>query len=175
MTNKEAMGRLLEYTVWANHRTLRAVATISVAEFKRDLKGSHGGVRGTLVHQMGAEWVWLERWKGVAPPASARPDEGDFGDVLVLRDRWKAIEDHRAAWFKSLPETAVRQKVRYQSFDGKSHEDPLWQLIQHLANHSTYHRGQVVAMLRMMDAKVVSTDLVVWDRERAAKKAAVRR
>jgi uncharacterized damage-inducible protein DinB len=44
-----------------------------------------------------------------------------------------------------------------------------------VANHSTYHRGQVVAMLRILDAKVVSTDLVSWDRERQAKKAAARR
>jgi len=63
----------------------------------------------------------------------------------------------------------VRQKVRYRNLEGKSFEAPLWQLMQHVANHSTYHRGQVVAMLRMLGAKAVSTDLVLWDRERVAK------
>ena len=167
MTNKQALGRLLEYTKWANHRVVRVAATLSVAEFKRDLGSSHGGVRGTLAHTLGAEWIWLERFKGVSP--SRGVDEGEFSDILALRGRWKAIEEHRESWFQNLGETAVRQKIRYQSLAGKSFEAPLWQLIQHLANHSTYHRGQVVGMLKMLGAKPVSTDLVLWDRERQAK------
>ena len=169
MTNKQALGRLLEYTKWANHRVVRVAATLSVAEFKRDLGSSHGGVRGTLAHTLGAEWIWLERWKGVSP--SRFVDEGEFVDILAVRARWKAIEEHRDSWFQSLPETAVRQKIRYRNMAGKMFEAPLWQLIQHVANHSTYHRGQVVAMMKMMGAKTVSTDLVHWDRERGAKKA----
>jgi uncharacterized damage-inducible protein DinB len=169
MTNKQALGRLLEYTKWANHRVVRAVATLPVADFKRDLGSSHGGVRGTLAHTLGAEWIWLERFKGVSP--SRGIDEGEFPDILALRARWKAIDEHRESWFENLGESAVRQKIRYQSLAGKSFEAPLWQLIQHLANHSTYHRGQVVGMLKMLEAKTVSTDLVLWDRERLAKAA----
>ena len=67
MLGKDDAGRLLDYTVWANHRPMRAAATLCVDDFKRDLGSSHGGVRGTLVHIMGAEWIWLERWKGVSP------------------------------------------------------------------------------------------------------------
>jgi len=167
MTNKDALGRLLEYTKWANHRVVRAVATLPADDFKRELGSSHGGIRGTLTHMLGAEWIWLERWKGVSPPRGL--DEGEFPDILALRGRWKAVEAHRDSWFKHLAETAVRQKVRYRSLAGKSYEAPLWQLIQHLANHSSYHRGQVVGMLRMLGAKTVATDLVLWDRERAAK------
>ena len=169
MTNKDALGRLLTYTEWANRRVIRMSATLSVDDFRRDLGSSHGGVRGTLAHSLGAEWIWLERWKGVSP--SRGVDEGEFPDILALRARWKAIEEHRESWFDNLAESAVRQKIRYQNLAGKSYEAPLWQLIQHLANHSTYHRGQVVGMLRVLEAKTVSTDLVVWDRERLAKAA----
>jgi len=166
MTNKEALGRLLEYTAWANHRTMRAAATLSIDDFKRDLGSSHGGVRGTLAHMLGAEWIWLERFKGVSPPRMI--DEGEFPDVVALRDRWAAVEEHRQAWFKSLKEQAVREKIRYQSTQGRSFEAPLWQLVQHVANHATYHRGQVTTLLRLLKAKVVSTDLVFWDREKGA-------
>ncbi len=169
MTNKDAVGRLIEYTKWANHRVVRAAATLGVSDYKRDLGSSYGGVRGTLAHILGAEWIWLERWKGVSPPRL--PDEGEFPDILDLRSRWKAIEEHRDSWFKNLSEAAVRQRISYRNLEGKSFEAPLWQLIQHVANHSTYHRGQVVTMLRMLGAKAVSTDLVLWDRERAAKAA----
>jgi uncharacterized damage-inducible protein DinB len=164
MTNKDALGRLIDYTEWANHRVVRLAATLSVDDFRRDLGSSHGGVRGTLAHMLGAEWIWLERWKGVSPLKGV--DEGEFPDVLALRSRWKAIEQHRRSWFQNLDEGAVSKTIKYQNLKGKSFKAPLWQLLQHVCNHSTYHRGQVVALLRQLGAKVAATDMVVWDRER---------
>jgi uncharacterized damage-inducible protein DinB len=161
--NKDDLGRLLAYTEWANHRTIRASATLALDDWKRDLKGSHGGVRGTLVHTYWAEWVWLERWKGLPNPA--KTDEGEFADVTFLSERWRALNAHRQAWFRALPEAAVKETLHYRLMNGTPAEQPLWQLVQHLANHSSYHRGQVVAMLRMLDAQPSSTDLVVFDRE----------
>ncbi len=161
MLSKEDFVRLLDYTVWANHRVLRAAATLEVDAFKRDLGNSHGGVRGTLTHTMGAEWVWLERWKGSSPTRGF--DEGEFPTVLELRERWRVLEDHRAAWLQGLGDTA--QLVRYTTFDGRTFESPLWKLVQHVANHSTYHRGQVITLLRQLGAKPAATDMVLWDRE----------
>jgi uncharacterized damage-inducible protein DinB len=161
---KDGLERLLEYTVWANHRAMRSAATLSVAEFKRDLGGSFGGVRGTLSHTLGAEWIWLERWKGVSP--SKPPfDEGEFKDIVAVRERWKVVEDHRDSWFSALKQDDVRRTIRYKNLAGQSFEAPLWQLVQHVVNHSTYHRGQVIAFLRQLGAKPLATDLVVWDRK----------
>jgi uncharacterized damage-inducible protein DinB len=167
MLSKEDAGRLIDYTVWANHRAMRAAATLSNDDFKRDLGSSHGGVRGTLVHTLGAEWIWLERWKGVSP--TRRLDEGEFADVMAVRERWAVIEDHRASWLASLRDGALAETIHYTTLDKRSHESPLWQLVQHVANHSTYHRGQVVLLLRQLGAKTVSTDLVLWDRDREAR------
>lgn len=164
MTNKDALGRLLEYTEWANRRVVRMAATLTVDDFRRDLGSSHGGVRGTLAHMLGAEWIWLERWKGVSPTHGV--DEGEFADIIALRTRWKAIEQHRRSWFENLDEGAVSKVIKYQNLKGKPFKAPLWQLLQHVCNHSTYHRGQVVTLLRQLGAKVVGTDLVLFDRER---------
>jgi uncharacterized damage-inducible protein DinB len=163
--DKHDLGRLLAYTEWANHRVIRAAATLPVDDWKRDLGSSHGGVRGTLAHTFWAEWVWLERWKGLPNPA--RTDEGEFADVTVLSERWRVLNGHRQAWFRALPEAAVGQTLRYRLMNGTESAQPLWQLVQHLANHSSYHRGQVVTMLRMLGAKGVGTDLVTFDREHA--------
>jgi uncharacterized damage-inducible protein DinB len=143
---------------------MRAAATLSVDDFKRDLGSSHGGVRGTLVHTMGAEWIWFERWKGVSP---TRPlDEAEFPDIMAVRDRWTVIEEHRASWFDALREGALAETIRYSTLDRRSYEGPLWQLVQHVANHSTYHRGQVITLMRILGAKAPSSDLVLWDWER---------
>jgi len=59
--------------------------------------------------------------------------------------------------------------VRYKNTKGEAFRAPLWQLVQHVANHSTYHRGQVTSLLRQLGGRTVSTDLVVFDREQSAK------
>jgi uncharacterized damage-inducible protein DinB len=164
MLAKEDLGRLLEYTVWANHRVMRVAATLALDDFKRDLGSSHGGVRGTLTHMMGAEWIWLERFKGVSPTRGI--DESEFADIVALRDRWTLIEQHRADWFHSLREADAAGPVSFRNLAGTAFAAPLWELVQHVANHATYHRGQVLTLLRQLGARGVSTDMTFWDRER---------
>lgn len=164
MLDKDGAARLLAYTSWANHRALRMAATLSPDDYKRDLRASHGGVRGTLTHMLWAEWVWLERWKGL--PTPPKIDEAELADVVALRDRWTALEEHRRSWLETLRPEALGEDLRYATTEGKVFVTPLWQLVQHVANHATYHRGQVVAMVRQLGGTAVSTDMVAWDRER---------
>jgi uncharacterized damage-inducible protein DinB len=149
---------------------MRAAATLSVDDFKRDTLGaSHGGVRGTLAHILSTEWIWLERWKGVSPTRLL--DEGEFEDIVALRDRWTLIEGHRADWFRGQTHPSLAAPISYRNTAGVPFEAPLWQLMQHVLNHSTYHRGQVTLLLRAVGARLASTDLVTWDRARAAETA----
>jgi uncharacterized damage-inducible protein DinB len=120
-------------------------------------------VRGTLAHTYWAEWVWLQRWKGLPNPA--KTDEGEFADVTVLSERWRVLNGHRQAWFRGLAPSAASETLHYRLMNGAESDSPLGSLVQHLANHSSYHRGQVVAMLRMLGAKGVATDLTAFDRE----------
>jgi len=168
MFQKQDLGRLLDYTEWANDRCLRAAATLAIEDFRRDLGSSHGGVRGTLSHMLGAEWLWLERWKGVSPAGML--DEPELGDAAALQARWQALEQQRRAWFEGLEETAVTSPLHYKTTTGIPYTASLWQLVQHMANHATYHRGQVVTMLRQLQATPLATDLLAWDRERDASK-----
>ncbi len=161
---KDDILRIFDYTKWANHRALRGAALLSVEDFKKDLGSSHGGVRGTLVHMLSAEWIWLERFKGVSPPRMF--DEGEFPDVMELRERWVTIEEHRGAWLDMLAPENTGQIVRYQNTRGELFKAPLWQLAQHVVNHSSYHRGQVVTLLRLLGSRPTNSDMVAWDRER---------
>ena len=167
MLAKDDLSRLLRYTVWANHRIMRAAATLSAEDFKRDLGGSHGGIRGTLAHTLWAELLWLERWKRLPNPP--RVDESEFADIVALRDRWTVIEEHRDAWFAGLAGDGPASVIRYKTTEGTPFESPLWQLVQHAANHSTYHRGQLTIFLRQLGARLVATDMIVWDRDEQAR------
>ena len=90
--------------------------------------------------------------------------------LLALRERWGAIEDARSRWFRDLPDDGVSRRIAYKTLAGNPGEAPLWQLIQHVANHATYHRGQAVFMLKLLGATPAATDLVLWDREKLALK-----
>jgi uncharacterized damage-inducible protein DinB len=158
------MVRLFEYTVWANHRFLDAVATLSEEEFRRDLHGSHGGIRGTLVHTYGAELVWLARFQGVS--LTSLPGEADFPNLGALRERWAALETEWRAWLAALPEGAGERVIDYRNLKGDPFSARLWPLVQHVTNHGSYHRGQVAAFLRQLGHRPPSTDLVTFDRER---------
>ena len=167
MLAKDDLSRLLRYTVWANHRIMRAAATISSDDFKRDLGGSHGGIRGTLAHTLWAELLWLERWKRLPNPP--RLDESEFADIVALRDRWTVVEEHREAWFAGLGPDEPASVIRFTTTDGVDCERPLWQLVQDTANHSTYHRGQLTIFLRQIGARTVNTDLLLWDLDEEAR------
>ena len=167
MLDKDGLARLIDYTIWANHRVMRACATIPPDDFRREMGASHGSLRGTLAHTMWSEWIWLERWKGVSPPGP--PDESELADVIALRDRWTVIEDHRRAWLDALPPSGPTALISYKTMAGVAYTQPLWQLVQHVANHSTYHRGQVTNLLRQVGGRTVQTDMMLFDRDQVAK------
>jgi len=164
MSDKQAFVRLVDYCDWANHRFLDAVAPLDAEAFARDMKGSHGGIRGTLVHTYGAEWVWQQRFCGDSP--SALPGEDQIQDVAALRERWAALEAERRAWLEALPPEAGERVIEYRTFKGDAFTGRLLALFQHVTNHGSYHRGQVAVFLRQLGLKPPTSDLVAFDRTR---------
>ena len=157
---------LFAYNRWANARTLSAAARLTPDQFTRDLGSSFASVRDTLVHIYGAEWIWLARWKGTSPTTAVVA--ADVPDVAALTARWKTVEEEQAAFIKDLADADIERMIEYANLKGDRFTNPLGRLMQHLVNHSTYHRGQVTTMLRQLGATPVSTDLVTFLRERSA-------
>jgi uncharacterized damage-inducible protein DinB len=71
MSDRQAIVRLFEYGEWANHSFLDALEPLPAEDYLPDLKGSHGGIHGTLLHTYGAEQIWHERFCGGSPPTPA--------------------------------------------------------------------------------------------------------
>jgi len=165
MSDTHAMARLFAYCEWANHRFLDAVAPLDAEAFARDLKGSHGGIRGTLVHTYGAEWVWHQRFHGASPPTL--PGEDQIQELETLREQWTALEAERREWLAGLEPGAGERVIDYRTFKGDAFSGRLLALVQHVANHGSYHRGQLAVFLRQLGVKPPTTDLVAFDRERA--------
>jgi uncharacterized damage-inducible protein DinB len=158
--------QLYAYNRWANRRILAAVGALSAEERGRDLGSSFPSVQATLAHVLLAEWIWLERWNGRSP--TGLPGEWDLSEWPGLENRWNEVEAAQARFVAALAEADLERAVDYRTTDGTPYAAPLGQLLRHVVNHSTYHRGQVVTMLRQLGAAAPSTDLVLYHREQKA-------
>jgi len=163
MTVVDEITELYEYNRWANRLILGATARLSPGQLARDLGSSLPSVLDTLAHIMGAEWMWLSRWKGTSPTRT--PEEWDLSTHEALSTRWSAVEGELAPFASALTPDRLRASLDYLNTTGVAYSSPLWQLMRHLVNHGSYHRGQVVTMLRQLGVEAVSTDLVLFYRE----------
>jgi uncharacterized damage-inducible protein DinB len=156
----DEISKLLEYNDWANARTLETVTPLAQEELDRQLGGSFPSVRETLVHIYAAEWIWLERWHGTSP--KGLPSANELATLETLKERWAKVEQKRQAFAGSLSEARLGETVSYSNLKGDGKKNRLNDLIVHLVNHSSYHRGQVATMLRQLGKKPVSTDYVFF-------------
>jgi len=168
--NVEDFRNLYEFNSWANRRTLDAVEPLSDEQFTRDLGSSFRSVRDTLVHICLVEFIWLERWHGRSP-SSYQPNS-DFPTLASLRARWNEIERNLSDYIASLTPADLDRVIAHKTMAGVPQAQPLWQMLQHLVNHGSYHRGQVATLLRQLGAKPASEDLIIFYREKAAASAA---
>ncbi len=156
---------LYAFTAWARARILDAVAPLDETAYRKDLGNSFGSVHATLVHILGTEEIWLRRWGGETPvdPVSSEAFRS-FGEV---RRRWDELDAALQRFLAELTEEGVLRLVRYRDTRGNDQATPLWQVMLHVVNHSTYHRGQITTMLRQLGATPVSTDLIHYYRQHA--------
>jgi uncharacterized damage-inducible protein DinB len=154
------IGAMYRYNSWATARVLDAVSPLGEADFTRDLKNSYGSIRDTLTHMVWAEWIWLERLKGVSPRTVFSPAE--FPTVDSLRERFHAVATERSVFLDELTGERLNEVIEYQNLKGETWRYPLWQALHHVVNHATYHRGQVTTMLRQLGAEPLATDFLVY-------------
>ncbi len=151
----------LAYSAWASRRLVEAAAKLSEAELTRDFGTTDKSVLGTLVHVFAADRVWLARVRGHVP--------GRFIDLehdmkmSVLEADWPAV---LTGWQEYLDGIAdLTAPVSYKDLKGNAYATPLWQIVLHVVNHATHHRGQAVGFLRTMGHPPPPLDLIFHYRQ----------
>lgn len=154
---------LFAYNEWANRKTFDAAAALTPAQRSQHIESSFPSVNATLAHIVGAEWIWLERWMG--RPTGGFPEWVTTPDFDDLRRRLAAIEAERRAFIDGLTGMRLSADLSYRLLNGAESSQPLHILMRHLANHSTYHRGQIATFFRQLGVTPPSTDLIRFARE----------
>jgi uncharacterized damage-inducible protein DinB len=164
MTTAE-IRHLFAYTEWANARVLEAAEKLPAEELLRDVSISYKSILGTLLHMAGAEWIWLERWHGnspVGPDVWAGWTADDARSLQQVREKWQPVVQRRNAYLDGVSDADLARELGYRRFTGEAFSLPLVQQMQHVVNHATLHRGQVVGMIRQRGVAPPSTDLLFY-------------
>lgn len=155
---------LLLYMLWADRTTLRAIREVTPEHLKRDAGISYGSLFGTMVHILGSQRRWLARFSGHAP--AQIPTQDDFPDLLSWIHSWEETASEVEAFLAALTDDQLAGPLTWMDSEGATITRPLWQPVVHLVNHASYHRGQIVSLLRQMGYQPPSTDLIRYFLER---------
>ncbi len=155
------LRELVAYSAWATQRALAACARLGAAQFTATSGGSFTCMRDLLVHVFGADRTWLGRLTGHVPPW---PDARSYAEPAALVHDWQHV---LAAWrdfAAGLLDAECERVVAYRNLQGRPFTNSLRQIVQHVVNHATYHRGQITNRLRELDVAPPGTDYVLWCR-----------
>lgn len=163
--NLADIRHLFAYTEWANGLALDAVAQLSEEHLRQDFGISHGSIFGTLLHMAGAEWIWLERWHGRSPQGAEAWSlwkAESCTDRETLNERWSEVVDRRTRFIGELDQSRLPLDQSFELISGAAGSLPLDGQMQHVVNHATLHRGQVVGMIRQLGLTPPATDLLYY-------------
>ncbi len=161
---REVIGPLVDFNCWANRRLLGAVGALGQEGFTRELgrEFSSPTLQGMLAHIMGAEVLWLGRWRGSPPTPMERAEA--YPTPAALGIRWTEAERDLRGFVERLSEADLTREIDYRALDGQPYRSALWQMIQHVVNHGTHHRSEVATMLTRLGQPPPATDLIVYYR-----------
>ena len=160
MTPAEASLHL-RYSAWASRKLVEAIRVVSDVDLEKAVGISHNSLLGTIAHVLWADWLWFTR---VVEPMDKPAQTRD-----ALETVWSELQDKWEAWAERANDAEMNRVVEYVSIlDGQKARTPAWQIVLHVVNHATLHRGQAMGMLRQMGIAPPHTDLMNFYRELAA-------
>ncbi len=161
--NLQEVKLLHAYNAWANNRVLGALASVPEKEYTQDLKSSHGSIHGTMVHIVAAEKLWQSRWHGT--PDAALLSTDDVPSLPVLKSLWEEVGRSTARFIGTMTDRKLAETFQVNSLAAGPVTLTYWQSLQHIVDHSSYHRGQIVALLRQLGVTPPTTSMLLFYRD----------
>lgn len=156
---KQHWIEILKYNLWANQRTINLLNQYDEKIIIQNIVNSFSSIELTMKHLWGAEKIWLMRLQGNSTATFPNFD-GSVQEVFqtglkVSKDFLAFIENQKEDFFEST--------CNFQDSSGIAYSIPVSQIIHHIMNHSTYHRGQITTLGRQADfGEIKSTDYISY-------------
>lgn len=142
----------IRYSGWANQRLLEACSALTSEEIERDLSISHNSILATLRHIHDGERVWLDclRTSPEMGPWWLPQGTPPQPSLDVLRQSWPELSDAYRRWIEDSSEADLGVELRVLLPGDVEPRLPRWKILGHVLEHSTFHRGQIVGMIRIL-------------------------
>ena len=164
-TMKDTLSQLAAYNIWANQKLLDVILALPEEKQNQELASSFKSLYLTLLHMFHAESVWWQRMKLLE--RINLPMETFKGSMQELADELLQQNSQWQQWVNSATEPMLEHVFQYYTAKKEMYKQPVCQMILHVFNHGTYHRGQLVNMLRQLGIeKIPQTDFIVWSRKK---------
>jgi uncharacterized damage-inducible protein DinB len=148
----------ISYSGWASRKLLEATLALPEEQQSREFGVSHKTLMGTLEHTYLGDRIWFSR---IADPR-----------VLQIEDplpvAWPKVQKRWEDWAAAISHQDIVKNIEYKDLKGDSHRTPVWQIVLHVVNHATLHRGQAMSLLRQLGVSAPPTDLIYYYRENAS-------
>lgn len=154
-----AVREALAYTVWADRTMLSALEQVAPEDLIRNTGSSFPSLLTTMAHILGSERVWLSRLVG--NPGSL-PELSSYDGLPAVRAGFEELWPEFEAYLASLGTTDLEFELTWTNTKGVTRTQPVYRLLLHYVNHSSYHRGQLVTMLRQLGYAPPGTDMVYY-------------
>ncbi len=157
--NKAYFLELSDYNIWANNKMISWLEEITETQFEQPIESSFGSIAGNALHVASAEKIWVERLhRHPAPVWLAGEFKGNRETLIAI---WKQASESIKAFIENFDEQHLYNTIKFTRVNGQQFKLPFHQIFAHVFNHSTFHRGQFVTLLRQAGfLKVSGTDLL---------------
>ena len=155
----------LDFMRWADQKLLNAVRAIDPVVASHAAGVSFESMTGTVQHIYRAERVWFRRVNG---EPNCQITEVETPSLEELAELWPQLLEGWRVWGAELNTDGWFRSILSRNSAGVESRLPFWQIVLHVVNHGSYHRGQVISMLRQAAAPVISTDLIAYYRALAS-------
>jgi len=170
MQASEYIQHAYDYSYWANHRYLTVAEALSEKQLTRPQGHSWGSVQSVLLHMLSSETVWLRRWQGDSPTRHLDPN--DYPTLTAIKEKWIAVERELRRFLEAQSEVGLVGVCTYSNFSGQRFEVPLWQMLMHIPNHETHHRGELASMFALMNIPHPEDEVIQYFLDRSGQKRA---
>ncbi len=159
---KELLKQMAAYNTWANQKIMEVVLTLPEEKLNQDLPGSFKNLFKTVLHIWDAESIWWQRMKlqeRITVPSQGENNIKDIvSGIINQSQQWHD-------WVSNASDMAIDHVFQFYNSKKEHFKVPVSQTLIHVFNHSTYHRGQLVVLLRQLGIeKFPQTDFIIWSR-----------
>ncbi len=158
---KELLLAHIGYSAWAMRRVLGACSALTVEQLDKEMGSSHSSILQTFRHIHDGERVWLRRLIEVENDRLPRGSAPEHSFEFLVQS-WLGLWDGYRRWLEDASDDDLTLVVSTVLLDAEIFRVPRWQIVLHAINHSTFHRGQIVTMLRGFGVQPPNTDLTAY-------------